>query len=775
MQLVLKKLREYFSVEKFKSMFFKYFIVFVFLVIFPAAILGTVAYKGFYDNLNDEIGKANAKTINKSLELIDIILNNVINQTDVYSADPNIVKYLVNPEDASMNLIGNIISQINTISELDYIQSVYIYNAFNGEVLSSDNVSENIESFYDTGWFDTYNEKKGIMAWEDTRKIISPDGETYNCITFVRNLPYSTAAPLGAIVVNIDENKLSELLAKQNDSDTIIYIVGTKGNIISHPDKKRINKKNSLPDNVKGAFKEKKNYYINKENGEDKIYAETVSDIIGWRYISESSVVEPIEEAEKTKRLTITVILLYVAIGFVFAFFMAKRFYSPIKNLINEVKKQSPNIVDAEGALFDDNLENEYKYLEKYYTHLKGINVDLEKSLKQSVPEIKDKYFNDILKGRKRVDTMFINQLSEKYFIDIPIGPMFVIVIEIDFDETEIELDKMNHIQINQKIVKTAKDVVKSFYEGHATLVDRNVIALVVHVDNAKEVMSATERLIEQIKFMVIEFSHLKHSIGVGKHYNSLKDLNFSYTEALEAIKGKFYHGYNRIIYYNKLENLASDITYDSIINEEKLYNFIMTNNRQSAVELIEKLSNEMRIKRVDENYAKQILSKLCVNLIEHFTQSNKFVGREIADMRVLFDKINASNTLDDIKKVIISLVDYMIDFFEVPNTNKSMDEIIDYIHNHYKEEISLTSVSDMVSLSPQYTSKIFRKYTGQNFTEYLALYRLKIAKEILLNENIPISELFEQAGFNNQQTFLRTFKKYEGITPSQFKKNYNS
>ena len=773
MHLALEKICEYFGVGKFKSMFFKYFIVFVFLVIFPAVILGTVAYKGFYDNLNDEIGKANAKTINKSLESIDIILSNVINQTDVYSADPYVVKYLVNPEDISMNLIGNIISQIKTISELDYIQSVYLYNAFNGEVLSSDHVNENIESFYDIGWFETYNEKKGVMAWEDTRKIINPDGDAYNCITFVRNLPYSTAAPLGAIVINIDESKLSELLAKQNDSDTIIYIVGTKGNIISHPDKNMINQKFSLPDNVKEDLGIKTNYYINKENGEDKIYAMTVSDIIGWKYISESLAVEPIEEAEKTKRLTITVILLYVAVGLVFAFFMAKRFYTPMKNLISKVKKHSQKVTDTDEGP-SDNPANEYKYLEKYYTQLLGINVDLEKSLRQSIPEIEDKYFNDILKGRKMVDAVFINHLSEKYSIDISMGPMFVMVIKIEFDEKETEFNQMNHIQMNQKIVIAAKEVVKSFYKGHATSVDRDVIALVVYANDANEMTNAAERIIDQIKFMVIEFSHLKYIVGVGNHYISFKDLSFSYTEALEAIKGKFYHGYDRIIYYNKLENLDSDITYDSMINEEKLFNFIMTHNQQSTIKMMDELANDMLIKRVEENYAKQILSKLCLNMIEHFAEGNKFIGREVADVRVLFDDIHSSKTLDDIKKVVVLLIEHIIEYYDAPNTNKSMDEIVDYIHTHYKEDISLTSVSDLVSLSPQYTSKIFREYTGQNFTEYLALYRLKIAKEILLNENIPISEIFERAGFNNQQTFIRTFKKYEGITPSQFKKNYH-
>lgn len=53
---------------------------------------------------------------------------------------------------------------------------------------------------------------------------------------------------------------------------------------------------------------------------------------------------------------------------------------------------------------------------------------------------------------------------------------------------------------------------------------------------------------------------------------------------------------------------------------------------------------------------------------------------------------------------------------------------------------------------------------------DYIARLRIEKAKEYIDSSDIPMSDIAEKVGFNNVRTFLRTFKKFEGITPSQYK-----
>ena len=82
---------------------------------------------------------------------------------------------------------------------------------------------------------------------------------------------------------------------------------------------------------------------------------------------------------------------------------------------------------------------------------------------------------------------------------------------------------------------------------------------------------------------------------------------------------------------------------------------------------------------------------------------------------------------------------------------------------------INVSSIADHFDISIAYLSRIFKKYHGINISEYITLYRLDRAKE-LLNEKKMVGEVVDKCGFGSLRTFLRVFKSVEGITPGQYK-----
>ncbi len=95
--------------------------------------------------------------------------------------------------------------------------------------------------------------------------------------------------------------------------------------------------------------------------------------------------------------------------------------------------------------------------------------------------------------------------------------------------------------------------------------------------------------------------------------------------------------------------------------------------------------------------------------------------------------------------------------------------KMISYIHENYNKDISLDNISEYFNLSQGYVSTMFKYYTGENFKDYLNYYRVKKAKEILESGNMKINEVSDMVGCNHINTFIRIFKKYEGISPSQY------
>lgn len=92
------------------------------------------------------------------------------------------------------------------------------------------------------------------------------------------------------------------------------------------------------------------------------------------------------------------------------------------------------------------------------------------------------------------------------------------------------------------------------------------------------------------------------------------------------------------------------------------------------------------------------------------------------------------------------------------------------YIDGNYAKDISLDDVSRMVDISPYYFSKLFKQEVGENFIEYVTRTRIKNARRLLEDSKYSIKTVCVMSGYSDPNYFSRIFKKYEGMTPSEYR-----
>ena len=97
---------------------------------------------------------------------------------------------------------------------------------------------------------------------------------------------------------------------------------------------------------------------------------------------------------------------------------------------------------------------------------------------------------------------------------------------------------------------------------------------------------------------------------------------------------------------------------------------------------------------------------------------------------------------------------------------------VMNWVKVHYPEPLSLETAADSLALSKEYFCRLFKKYTGQTFLEYLNDVRTMHLYEDLQNSDETITVLMEKNGLSNYKIFMRTFKKQYGSTPQKMRSN---
>lgn len=147
----------------------------------------------------------------------------------------------------------------------------------------------------------------------------------------------------------------------------------------------------------------------------------------------------------------------------------------------------------------------------------------------------------------------------------------------------------------------------------------------------------------------------------------------------------------------------------------------------------------------------------------------------------IILEMIDTANTqkkytslhINGLLQVLISKVLHHIGKQELNNANPTKgDEIIKYISNHFRTEITNSSIAQVFHYNPDYINKVVLMYTGVTIKQYVIDLRVREAIQLLHYTNMDIGSIALQVGFSSVHYFSRIFKNKTGLPPSYLRQN---
>lgn len=157
------------------------------------------------------------------------------------------------------------------------------------------------------------------------------------------------------------------------------------------------------------------------------------------------------------------------------------------------------------------------------------------------------------------------------------------------------------------------------------------------------------------------------------------------------------------------------------------------------------------------------MLFKLCNYVVEEATDKNLILKR--FNSPTLVDL----NSLPNIEPEPASAPP------SLHSSNAQLSPALKYVFNNPHLMVSLKKAAELCHLSPGYFSRTFSKEFNTNYTTYINKLKIKWAKELLTNTDVPVTQISDQLGFNDPGYFIKVFKKYEYLTPGLYRKYISS
>lgn len=96
---------------------------------------------------------------------------------------------------------------------------------------------------------------------------------------------------------------------------------------------------------------------------------------------------------------------------------------------------------------------------------------------------------------------------------------------------------------------------------------------------------------------------------------------------------------------------------------------------------------------------------------------------------------------------------------------------VLEYMETNFASPLSLSELAGVIGMNPKYFCRFFKAITQQTPMNYVNYYRIEQAANMLSDTALSVTEVGLECGFNDICHFVKTFKKYKGVTPKQFQK----
>jgi two-component system, response regulator YesN len=591
-------------------------------------------------------------------------------------------------------------------------------------------------------------------------------------IIFARSIPVDDESSQGIACVDVDESVFGKALNDLGEkAPSLTLVLDSSGKVVlrSRPRQAPDQGIAEMVDDgsLTVAFDSREGYLRNRIGKGEYLLSFTTSDINGWRYVSLIPTGIIMEKSNKIRQMTVVAALFCLALGILISYLLTKRLYRPILEIVSYIRAFQQKRKEGSG----DIGENEFALINRIISYVYKENEDLKDVFSKNIPILREKFLYDVLDG-KMAEKEFV-ETSARLSMEFPFSRFSVVVFEKE-DDASWGIAPESGTSIERRIDEMALEKYGETLRTHSL---RKGSSRLVTVVNSPGNASSSEILNEFLKdaqAFFLEGCGLVPSVGVGNVYDDWSEIASSLKDALSAARFKVVKGFGKITYFDEVKEVPEHGLAYSVMTERKIINSVKAGDEASSLGLIEEVIRSSIIPgetspEIVENLFYALAATAMRTIYEIRASVREVLGGSGNIYRELLDRQEIEKKREYVAAVFSSISRY-IRGRNLGKNQKIKERIESFVKANFADELSLSRLGEATGFSPAYLSSIFKDLFQESFVDYVSRIRVEEARSLLGRPELSVGQVAAMAGFTSANTFIKVFKKHEGITPGQYR-----
>lgn len=622
----------------------------------------------------------------------------------------------------------------------------------------------------------------------NNQEHISDNGCIYH-IALARPVPHLNTPTHSAVIAGIPACSLQSPADMEQTSSAGLIIVNREQRILAHPNPAYIGKPLAgmdMREEESGSNMSKLLPSASSHvTGEAKVrlgdsryslsYAQ--SSLRGWTYMLLTPMNVLTQEYTRIAEHTLHVSLIMLLVSLGLTWLGSKRMHVPIRRLLAHVGLHyHPSVRQTMAKKRTDAFPTEFEQIQARFTQIVDSSSRLENRLNQYVLQTRVFFVMNMLLGKCSPSALRSGLIEHGYghYLD---EWQHVAVIVIQADLVQQSKYTVNDLDL---LLFAVQNMMEETLNEHQQLYPVVLEQTVVTIFGAAEsdpvkFASHLHAITGQLQQQVEQVLQLTVSIGFSQPWTSLLQVHRAYSEALKALHQRLRLGTGIIIQYEQPVHSSShtSISYPSTLEYALVQAIQIGDEGEAEVLLSQMLDHVLDPECNSEDYhlaLARLLTRILQMLHESGIRLDQTTSGHDSLYKELFSLRYASEVEHWFNQRMIKPIILLFKERQVTQYRHISDKMIAIIQQEYDRDLTLEECAARLHYNANYLSSVFRKETGSAFSEYLAKHRFTIAKRWLEETDMTVKDISNRLRYNNPQNFIRSFRKWEGITPGQYR-----